>query len=67
MVLGLIGTVLSGMVAVILAGPFRYLLGVVRPLPFSGRYFEVRYSTSVGWFENMVESLVGFVSVLAFD
>ena len=53
--------------SVILAGPFRYLLGVVRSLPFSGRYFEVRDSTSVGWFENVVESLVRFASVLTFD
>ena len=53
--------------SVILAGPFLYLLGVVRLLSFSGRYFEVRDSTSVGWFENVVESLVRFGLVLTFD
>ena len=53
--------------SVILAGPFLYLLGVVRSLPFSGRYFEVRDSNSVCWFEKGVESLVRFAAVLTFN
>ena len=52
---------------VILAGPFRNSLGVVWPLPFAGGYFEVGDSTHVGWFENMMEFLVRFAAVLAFD
>ena len=53
--------------SVILAGPFLYLLGVVRSLPFSGRYFEVRDSNSVCWFEKVVEPLVRFAAVLTFN